>query len=139
MIDKSTTPDWLDKEWVLGHYGKSLSEAQKNFIAFIREGKKQSPIWEELRQQLYLGDEQFISELQLKQQPDKNLSEVSKVQRQRVSKPLNHYVEKYPHRNDAIYAAYKYGTYSQKELADYFKIHYSTISKIIKKHEGELA
>jgi hypothetical protein len=137
MIGKTTTPDWLDKDWVLGHYGKRLSTAQKNFISFVREGKKQSPIWEQLRQQLYLGDEQFVSKLQSRQALDKDLSEVSKIQRHRVSKSLSYYAKKHNHRNNAIYAAYRNGTYTQKEISDYFKIHYSTASKIIKKLEKE--
>ena len=136
MIDKAITPDWLAKDWILGHYGKRLSTAQKYFIQFVREGKKQSPIWEQLRQQLYLGDEQFVRQLQSKLTIDKDLSEVTKEQRQRVSKPLSYYSKKHKHRNDAIYAAYKKGTYSQKEIADYFEVHYSTISKIINKYES---
>tara|TARA_R110002072_G_scaffold1901_4_gene15784 strand:+ start:6989 stop:7837 length:849 start_codon:yes stop_codon:yes gene_type:complete len=139
MIDKAITPGWLAKDWVLGHYGKRLSAAQENFIQFVREGKKQSPLWENLRQQLYLGDEQFVYSLQSKQALDKDLSEVSKVQRKRSSKPLSYYENKHNYRNDAIYAAYKNGTYSQKEIAVYFEMHYSTISKIIKKHEKETA
>ena len=137
MIGKTTAPDWLDKEWVLGHYGKRLTTAQKNFITFVREGKKQLPIWEQLRQQLYLGDEQFISQQQSKQVLDKDLSEVTKVQRQRISKPISYYASKHKHRNEAIYAAYKNGMHTQKEIADYFEMHYSTASKIIKKFEKE--
>lgn len=139
MIDKVEVPEWLDKDWVLGHYGKRKSTAQKNFIQFIREGKKQSPLWENLRKQLYLGDEQFIKQLQTRQVADKDLSEITKEQRQRIVKPINYYRNKYKQRNKAIYAAYKEGAYSQKEIADYFKLHYSTVSKIMKKYEEEMA
>ncbi len=135
MIDKSATPDWLDKEWILGHYGKRLSTAQKNFITFVREGNKQPAIWEQLRQQLYLGDEKFVNQLQSKQAVDKDLTEVTKEQRQRISKPLSYYSKKHKHRNDAINAGYIDGAYSQKDIADYFEVHYSTVSKIIKKYE----
>jgi len=135
MIGKSTPPACLEKDWILGRYGKRLSTAQKHFINFIREGKKQSPIWEQLRQQLYLGDEQFVTQLQSKQALDKDLSEVAKVQRHRASKPLGYYTKKYTHRDDAIYIAYKNGAYSQKQIADYFNLHYSTVSKIVKQYE----
>ncbi|MBL1140950.1 MAG: addiction module toxin RelE [Proteobacteria bacterium] len=138
MIDKAEAPQWLDKDWILGHYGKRQSTAQKNFIQFIREGKKQSPLWENLRQQLYLGDEQFINKLQSKQVQDKDLSEITKEQRQCISKPIDYYIKKYDHRDEAIYKAYKEGAHSQKEIADYFKLHYSTVSKIIKKYEEEM-
>lgn len=135
MIDKVETPGWLDKDWILGHYGKRKTTAQKNFIQFIREGKKQSPLWESLRQQLYLGDEQFINQLQSKRNLDKDLSEITKEQQQRIAKPISYYLKKSKHRDKAIYAAYKEGAYSQKEIANYFKLHYSTVSKVIKKCE----
>lgn len=85
-----------------------------------------------------MGDEQFINKLQTKKSSDKDLSEITKEQRQRVVKPLSYYHNGHKQRNKGIYAAYKEGAYSQKEIADYFKLHYSTVSKVIKKHEEEM-
>jgi REP-associated tyrosine transposase len=135
MIGKTTTPEWLERDWILGHYGKRLSLAQKQFIKYIQDGANQPPIWEQLRQQLYLGDEQFVNSLQLKTGKDNDLSEIPKSQQRRAGKPLNYYATKYKYRHDAINAAYKNGAYTQKEIANHFKIHYSTVSKIVKKCE----
>lgn len=132
MINKETAPEWLAKDRILGHFSKRLTTAQKKFINFIREGANQPSLWEQLRQQLYLGDEQFVSRQQLKQNAEKDQTEIPKVQRQRATKSLDYYARKHHQRNDAIYAAYKSGVYSQKEIAGYFNLHYSTISKIVK-------
>lgn len=135
MINKVAAPDWLAKGWVLGHFGKREATAQKHFINFIRDAKNQTVIWEQLRQQLYLGDEQFVRQQQKKRTTEKDLSEIPKIQRQTRIKPLDYYVKKHRQRNDAIYVAFTSGGYSQKEIADCFKLHYSSISKIIKQYE----
>lgn len=135
MISKATTPDWLERDWVLGHYGNRLSAAQEQFIKFIQDGDNQSPLWEQLRQQIYLGDEQFVSRQQLRQASEKDLSEIPKIQRRRTIKSLDYYSEKYRKRNFAICAAYESGAYSQKDIAKYFDLHYSSVSKIVKQYE----
>lgn len=135
MISKATTPDWLERDWVLGHYGNLLSAAQEQFIKFIQDGDNQSPLWEQLRQQIYLGDEQFVSRQQLRQASEKDLSEIPKIQRRRTIKSLDYYSEKYRKRNFAICAAYESGAYSQKDIAKYFDLHYSSVSKIVKQYE----
>lgn len=132
MISKATTPDWLERDWVLGHYGNRLSAAQEQFIKFIQDGDNQSPLWEQLRQQIYLGDEQFVSRQQLRQASEKDLSEIPKIQRRRTIKSLDYYSAKYRKRNFAICAAYESGAYSQKDIAKYFDLHYSSVSKIVK-------
>lgn len=137
MINKVIAPDWLAKYEILAHFGEREVIAQKHFIKFIRDAKKQSPLWEQLRQQLYLGDEQFVQQQQKKQASDKDLSEIPKIQKIQTTKPLDVYVKKYSQRNDAIYAAYESGRYRQKEIADYFELHYSSVSKIIKQYERE--
>ncbi len=135
MIDKVTPPEWLAKDKILGHFGKRLSTAQKHFIHFIREGVNQPSLWEQLRQQLYLGDEQFVHRQQMKQDLERDLTEIPKIQRRHAITSLDDYARKYHQRNDAIYAAYKSSVYSQKDIADYFNLHYSSVSKIVKQYE----
>ena len=63
------------------------------------------------------------------------MTEIPRVQRQTQTRSLEYYVTKYGQRNDAIYAAFVSGGYRQKEIADYFNLHYSSISKIIKQYK----
>ncbi|NTS77404.1 helix-turn-helix domain-containing protein [Catenovulum sp. SM1970] len=82
--------------------------------------------------QVFLGDEAFAKRF-LKQ--DANLpeiNEVPKVKQSREAKPLPFYQTHYPKRNDAIVKAYQSGGYTQQKLADYFGVHYSTISRIMR-------
>ena len=47
------------------------------------------------------------------------------------------YEEQYPQKDIAIKKAYESGGYSQKEIGDYFGLHYSRVSRIIKKAKGK--
>jgi hypothetical protein len=51
--------EFLATDWVLGHFGKNLAQAQKRYREFVREGLQNRP-WEALRGQIYLGSEAFI-------------------------------------------------------------------------------
>lgn len=134
MINKVNAPNCLAKAWVLSQFGKREAAAQKHFINYIQEAKNQSPLWEQLRQQLYLGDEQFVQQ-QKQYSLEKDLSEIPRIQHRPLTKSLRDIATEYPERNDAIYAAYATGAFSQKEIAEYYNLHYSTVSKIIKKSE----
>jgi hypothetical protein len=79
-----------------------------------------------------LGDEAFVNKMQGKIPPETNLSEIPSSQRRQVAKSLEYYEKNSSDRNDAICKAYKSGAYSMKAIGDYFKLHYSRVSRIIK-------
>ncbi|PCK06328.1 MAG: hypothetical protein COA42_17420 [Alteromonadaceae bacterium] len=88
-----------------------------------------------LKNQVFLGDEKFVNKIQELIHPDKNMDEVSSSQKRRLPKPIKDYVTSTSSRNDAIYEAYRSGGYRLKEIADYFELHYSSVSKIVKNVE----
>ena len=61
-----------------------------------------------------------------------SLDEVQSSQKRQLSKPLADYLDKATSRNEAIIKAYRSGGYSMVEIVNYFGLHYSSISKIIK-------
>jgi REP-associated tyrosine transposase len=83
---------------------------------------------------IYLGDDDFVEDAQCKITADINLDEVPSSQKRPVAKPLSHYKEISTSRNEAIDKAYKSGVYSMKEIDDFFAVHYSTVSKILKSY-----
>ena len=131
MIGKATCPEWLHKEWGLSQFGKHTSTAQKRFIEFVKDGSKKAKLWDNLRYQIYLGEEQFIKRIQVHIEYDKDLSEIPRLQRREGSKTLNDYAEEYSNK-EAMQKAYETGNYTLKEIADYFNVHYSTVSRAIK-------
>jgi len=136
MLGKTPAPDWLNKDQVLGQFGKQGSIAQKRFIDFIRAGSKDSKLWDKLRQQIYLGEERFVETIQHRRAVERDLSEIPRIQRRNAGKPLTYYSSRYSCRNEAIHAAYDSGEYTQKEISTHFGIHYSSVSKIVKKYKA---
>ena len=61
---------------------------------------------------------------------EQDLSEIPRKQRQQPRKSLSSYAERYP-RNKAMRLAYDSGEYTLKVIADYFGVHYSTVSRVV--------
>ena len=132
MIGKAACPDWLGRDWVLSQFAKSETRAQLKFIRFIRDGINQTPIWENLRNHIYLGDEHFVEQTQKGLPENKNLGEIPRLQRRKSAKPLEFYAKRFPVK-EAMRIAYATGEYSLKAIADYFGVHYSTVSRTVKR------
>jgi len=79
-----------------------------------------------------LGDEHFIEQMNALINGDKDLSEVPSSQRRLLPKRLDEYKAMASTRNQAIKLAYQSGGYSMKEIADYFGLHYTSVSRIVR-------
>ena len=122
---------WLYPDWLLSAFGKRWSKAVDGYKRFVAEGKNQASPWENLKGQVYLGDDQFVEKMQAKIGEDRELSEIPVTQYRSPPKTLNHYEELAQSRNEAIKLAYTSGCYSMKEIGDYFGLHYSRVSRIL--------
>jgi putative transposase len=94
-------------------------------------GKGQPKPWLGLRNQIFLGDEKFVEEMQRKLEGDKDLSEIPSSQRKALSRPLTAYEADAVNRNEGIVNAYRSGGYTMKAIAEFYGLHYSSVSKII--------
>jgi len=136
-IGQKVKPNWLHSDWLLAGFGQRKSKSIDAYQQFVSEGKGQPSPWEQLKNQVFLGDEKFVESMQGLIKSEKELSEIPASQRRSVPKELSYYAKKYKKRNDAIISAYESGGYSLKEVGDYFKLHYSTISGIVKNHKSK--
>jgi REP element-mobilizing transposase RayT len=128
-------PGWLQTDWILSAFARRKGRAMQRYRAFVAEGKDQPSPWEQLTNQVFLGSEHFVSELQARLEAGKDLSEIPVRQRRAPPKPLEVYAARYD-RNAAIAEAYASGGYSMKEIGDHFGLHYSYISRIIRRIEN---
>jgi len=128
----SDTCAWLTIDWILAVFSRRRQDAIQQYRLFVSEGRNQPKPWEELKNQIYLGDEQFIDDMQCKILPDSDLSEIPSSQKRALAKPLSFYENKYKDRDTAILKSYESGAYSLKNIGDYYHLHYSRISRIIK-------
>ena len=68
---------------------------------------------------------------------ERNLSEIPASQRRPVPKTLAYYEQGNTTRNSAIIEAYQSGGYTLKQIGDYFGLHYSTVSGIVRDHKSK--
>lgn len=132
-IGEECTPDWLATQWVLSAFGESMSEAVAAYTRSVAEGHRQAATpWGQLKQQLFLGSDAFVGSVLGCLRAGSDLREVPQARARPVPKPLADFVRQYDDRNGAITAAYASGGYTLKDIGDYFGLHYSRVSKIVR-------
>lgn len=139
MIGKELLPEWLETDWLLSQFGSSKKEAIIAYKNFVREGIGLPPIWDGLKYQMYLGEDSFIEKIQKINKSFENgqdLKEVPRLQRRSITKALEWYEKTYESRKDAMAQAYFSGNYTMKEISSWFKVHYSTVSRAVRKIEN---
>jgi REP element-mobilizing transposase RayT len=136
MIGKSTRPEWLQTDWILGQFGKRRKQAIATFRDFVDAGVGLPSIWNDLRGQIYLGKGEFVNKMQQHVQSDKDIGEIPRAQRREQARPLAYY-SSFGDRNAGIAAAYQTGDYTMKAIADEFGVHYATVSRVVKKTEKQ--
>lgn len=104
---------------------------------FVSEGKNQPSPWDNLNNQVYLGDHEFVEKMMSYIEQGKELSEIPSAQRRPTPGSLAYYAESGETRDEAIVRAYNSGGFSMKEIGDYFGLHYSRVSRILKKTKLE--
>ena len=139
MIGKASLPEWLETDWLLSQFGLSKKEAMIRYKNFVREGIGLPPIWDGLKYQMYLGDNSFIEKIQAINKNlanEQDLKEVPRLQRRSIAKVLEWYEQTYESREEAMAKAYFSGNYTMKEISIWFKVHYSTVSRAVRKIEN---
>ncbi len=135
-VGEQASLGWLNTRRLLAGFGRTKLKAIEAYKQFVDEGKDQPSPWGDIKNQVFLGDEKFVSSMQSKINGDEELSEIPASQRRPLPKALSYYAENYKVRNEAIVAAYGSGGYSLKEVGKYFGLHYSTVSGIVRGHKS---
>lgn len=102
MIGKNKTPEWLETDWLLSHFGKQRKRAAAKYVDFVREGVGLPPIWEGLQKQIYLGGDKFVNKYQNEIEKMKTLDDIPVLQKIALAKPLSYYQKKYKNEDKAI-------------------------------------
>ena len=130
MIGLAKKPEWLQVDWLLSAFGSSKSSAIHEFEKFVADGIDTPSVWKDLRQQIYLGDDNFVEKMQHLIDRNTDLSEIPRTQARPQPQPLDEFLRLERDRDRAIARAYQSGGYTLKEIAAFFDLHYSTISRI---------
>lgn len=131
----------LSVDWILGQFGTKRREAEAKYKEYVEAGIRERGIWKEVRGQSILGEEAFVKRLIRYIRGHKDIKEIPKSMRH-IGRPGLREVlkgidikDKHQRSPKIIKAVIEHG-YSQKEVADYLGIHYSTLSRIVNKGIG---
>ncbi len=126
-------PEWLDADWVtdvVSDGAGSREQKIKQYRAFVEEGLQgKADLMDQVQQQIYLGDEDFVARVQEACEIGPHLAEVVREQKRKPLLQLDDYGRQFPSQKEAMARAYLSGHYSQAEIARHFGVHYSTVSK----------
>lgn len=124
-------PRWLHTDWLLASFASKRDAAIDAYRDFVSEGSRASSPWEELKQQIFLGDDSFVQATQARIDLAAIDNEVPLPQRRPARKALSEYATAAEDRDSAIVAAYTHGHYSMRAIGDYFDLDPSRVSQIV--------
>jgi len=123
--------------WVLGQFGSKKRRAEKRYRAFVMDGIGGGRIWDDVKGQSILGDGDFVKRFVDYARGYEGVKEIPKVQRY-LNRPSLTEIFKISRgdkrrRDREITEAVKRWGYSEREVADYLRLHYSTVSRLIER------
>ena len=132
-----TLPEFcLTTDWILSNYGRTRKKAQQRYRTFVQQGKNQPSPWESLKNQIYLGNYDFVEDMQSKIDPEQSLNDIPTPQKQAPKKPLLYFEQRYSARDEAMYHAYISRHYTLSEVGKWFGVSHATVSRAVKLHEN---
>ena len=137
MISTEKESRWLDVDWTLSQFGQNRTKAISAYRQFVLEGQGFPDPKEQIKHQMFLGNDEFIIERRQTTEKPVNLREVSKAHKRSVALTLSDYQQRYSPKNKAMARAYLSGAYTMAEIGQHFKVHYMTVSRAVRKYEDQ--
>jgi putative transposase len=133
MVGAMCAPDWLSTDALLAQFGTRRSEARERYRQFVAAGLGADSIWQNLRQQIYLGDDNFVrlTQKQIARRGDELA--IPRIQRRPPARSLDEIFRDSASRGEAIATAYSSGAYSYRQIARHLGLHCSTVRRIARR------
>ena len=129
----------LTTDWILSQFHKDRETARERYKIFVREGIKSESPWKDMRGEMLLGSQTFIEKHKKLITEKEEIKEIPKAQRYATRPSLDEIFKKAEQDkasiDRAIYNAYTAYGYRLKEIGDHLDVHYSTVSRAIKRME----
>jgi putative transposase len=129
-------PACLSTSWVLGQFSSERRKAEREYRQYVRLGIGKESIWKDVKGQVILGEDDFVSRLTDYFGRHKDVLEIPKGQRYASRPALEKLFEGGILRNrskrDGVIreAVEKFG-YTQRAVADYLGFHFTYVSRIL--------
>jgi putative transposase len=127
----------LTTDWILAQFGNERKEAIKRYREFVHAGVTEESPLKKLKGQMFLGEDRFLEKLKGIIEGKETLKEIPKVQRY-ITRPSLEKIFKDKRLEDrSAYRAHVTYGYTLRQIAEYLNVHYSTISRAVKRTEDE--
>ena len=133
-------PEWLYTDWILSQFARTRSRAIRAYADFVAQGVGGESPWQGLRGQLFLGDESFRQEMEVRLAGAEALQEVPRAQRFAHRPDLAELLGDLEQcaraeRDQRMWTANRRYGYSLSEIGRASGRHYSSVSKAVSRHE----
>lgn len=127
----------LETDWILKQFASERKAAEIAYRKFVREGIRTESIWKKVRAQSVLGEDTFMESLVGYIKGKREIPEISKSQRFINRPPLKDIftadiLGDKRKRNEKILEAVDGCGYTQREVADYLGLHFTSVSRIVR-------
>lgn len=136
MVGKEKPFPCLTRNWILGQFSRTISKAEKEYRLFVKGGINKGTIWDNVKGQSILGEDDFVASLSEYLKRKQDIPEISKSQRY-ANRPTLEQIfregiikDKIKRDQKMVEAIEKFG-YTQRSIADYLGFHFTYISRIL--------
>ncbi|MBN2282885.1 MAG: transposase [Deltaproteobacteria bacterium] len=140
MAGMTQKPPFLTIDWLLLQFGETREKAIQAYTQYIYDGIDEKPPWTEVKGQIFLGSIEFIDRLKPHLEEQHDAREVPREHRfaNRPSlEDLRIELEGKDkrERGNLIYRAYVEYGYTMNEISNLIGVHYTTVSRTIRRIE----
>jgi putative transposase len=142
-VGQETAPDWLDSDglhgYLLGRPVRTAADRRRaadRYADFVASSPTDVILWDTaLRQQIYLGDEDFVDRMQALASPQNSADrDIPRAQRSKA-RSLAQWLSSCPTREEALYKAHTESALSMSAIARELGLSVSRISRLIARAE----
>ncbi len=135
-VGEIASPVFLSAGWLLEQLDRQPKRACLTYRRFVREGVGLSP-WDDLRGGVLLGNEEFAEQIRPLLHAAVQSKEIPRAERMLAKPTLEELFQDMKTdkalRNERIHTAVREHDYTLFQLQEYLGLHYSTISRIVKR------
>jgi REP element-mobilizing transposase RayT len=136
-----TAHSCLTVGWILSQHSVHRRKAETAYRSFVRDGIESDSIWHDLRAQSILGNEDFVESLIDRVRRRRRITDIPKSMRFAGRPSLRDIfgdidIQNRSQRDIRITEAVEKHGYAQKEIADHLGLHFTSVSRILRKKQS---
>ena len=125
-------PQWLKVDDVLAQFGKQPKRARTALQKALENTDKDFDLTAQVKAQILLGSDAFVNKWK-KQLATGKIMDRARQRKSKKVKPLTDFGKRFKNIRVAMVKAYETGNYTLDQIGSHFGVHYSTVSRTVKK------